>query len=639
MTLSRWPVVLLAALALIAAGAGRAGAQTVSLGPPVVLDGPDAGIMGLSSLSIAHDGSGGLVYLKRVGGTAHVFLSSLQGGAFSAPVEVDSGLASDSSSPVIAAGNGGLVVIAFVSSSELYVTTRPGTGAALTSPLALAAGASSPAMAITALGKAYLAFTQAGQGGHDVRAAYYYRGDWGLASGPLDAQAADDAGTGTGRPAVAAAGDGVGIFAWGESGHVYTRRVWGTSPSVVFEQTDVPSLGGWSEVSADSPALGVGGDSSYVAVGFRERLSNGSKSQDRVLEARLRGSRYDQLQAADGLSGSAGSDGAGSPAIASDEYGTGLLISTRGVTHDVYVMRVGQNDYPGPVMQLNGLPNASDPNAAVAPGGYYSGLVAWQHDPGNGIPEIRARFFDGGTFGPELVASTPAAGPAAADLGLLAGGDIAADEALAWVQGAAGARQIVTAQLYQPPGGFTATRRFAYSRSARPALSWNAARELWPPLSYAVSIDGGAPLTTQSTSYTAPSLSDGPHSWQVTATNRAGLQSTMAPATVWVDTVAPAARFVLSGLPYSGRVVHLTVSYTDSPPPEPAAAASGVASVRVWWGDGRSAKIAHGKYHVYRRPGRYHLSIIVADRAGNRTRLARTLHIRRRPAPSHSTRR
>ena len=93
-------------------------------------------------------------------------------------------------------------------------------------------------------GKAYLAFTAAGDGGHDVRTAYYNQGQWALGSSPLDANPADDAGAGSGRPQVATAGDGIGIVAWGESGHIYTRRVLGTSPSIVDEQADPPSISG-----------------------------------------------------------------------------------------------------------------------------------------------------------------------------------------------------------------------------------------------------------------------------------------------------------------------------------------------------------------------------------------------------------
>ena len=53
-------------------------------------------------------------------------------------------------------------------------------------------------------------------------------------------------------------------MAWGERGHIYTRRVWGTSPSIVFQQADVGTVGGWTEVSADQPDIAVGGNSSWV---------------------------------------------------------------------------------------------------------------------------------------------------------------------------------------------------------------------------------------------------------------------------------------------------------------------------------------------------------------------------------------
>ena len=98
---------------------------------------------------------------------------------------------------------------------------------------------------MSTFGKAYLAFTAVGDGGHDVRTAYYFQGQWALGTGPLDANpAAADAGLGSGRPDVATAGDGTAIVVWGESGHVYARRVLGTSPSIVFEQADPPSIGG-----------------------------------------------------------------------------------------------------------------------------------------------------------------------------------------------------------------------------------------------------------------------------------------------------------------------------------------------------------------------------------------------------------
>ena len=64
-------------------------------------------------------------------------------------------------------------------------------------------------------------------------------------------------------------------------------------------------------------------------------------------------------------------------------------------------------------------------------------------------------------------------GPTDAADGLAASGDINGDGAVAWVQGVAGARQIVTAQLYQPPGSLHALKKSVYSRAPRPLLSWS----------------------------------------------------------------------------------------------------------------------------------------------------------------------
>jgi len=71
-------------------------------------------------------------------------------------------------------------------------------------------------------GKAYLAFTALnGAGGGDVRAAFYDQGQWALEPTALDANPADAAGTGRGRPEVATAGDGTGIVVWGENGAIF----------------------------------------------------------------------------------------------------------------------------------------------------------------------------------------------------------------------------------------------------------------------------------------------------------------------------------------------------------------------------------------------------------------------------------
>src|SRR5207248_1040465 len=133
------------------------------------------------------------------------------------------------------------------------------------------------------LGKAYLAFVTAPGGGSAVGVAYYNRGAWTLAPTALSVSPADGAGSGSGRPAVAAGGDGVGIIAWGEGGHIFSRRVWGTAPSVATVQADA-ALPGCSEVSADEPVVGTEGNSSYANVAFHEVLTCGGSAnqQSRV---------------------------------------------------------------------------------------------------------------------------------------------------------------------------------------------------------------------------------------------------------------------------------------------------------------------------------------------------------------------
>ncbi|MGH2871403.1 MAG: hypothetical protein ACRDL5_02965, partial [Solirubrobacteraceae bacterium] len=282
-----------------AAVAARRHVPTPSQAPAnTAIAGPGAGIDSLDGLAVARDGTGGLVYLEDLGGVPHVFVSVLSGGRFEAPVQVDPGLAGASSQPVIAADNGGVLIVAFINSGVLYVSQTTAAGTPVSAPAALFTGAANPAISISNFGKAYLAFTDTADGG-DIRTAFYSiptHVPWTLESTPLNATPGDGAGLGSGRPSVVAAGDGVGIVAWGEDGHIYTRRVVGTTPSVVDEQADPASFDGWQEVSAADPSIGAGGIDSYATVAFTETLTDGSAPQTIVLDNRLRGSQYDGAQ-------------------------------------------------------------------------------------------------------------------------------------------------------------------------------------------------------------------------------------------------------------------------------------------------------------------------------------------------------
>lgn len=595
-------------------------------GPPMVIDGPSASIVGPVGLglSIARDGSGAVVYLKQVAGVEHVFVSRLAGGVFQAPEQIDAMLAGASSQPVIAAGDGGLLLVAFINGGGLYVAGRPSTASGWSPPSSLFTGALNPSLQMTDFGKAYLAFTAADGSGYDVRSAYYNNGNWALEGPPLNMLTGDDAGTGSGRPQVAAAGDGVGIVVWGEGAHVFSRRVWGTAPSILSEQAD-GALPGCTELSADEPVVGSGGNSSFADVAFHERLSCGPQQQARVLIDRLRGSVYDGIIQADGLSTPA-SDGADQPRIAVGEYGRGWVTAARASSGDVYAMALGADGSRGAIAPVNALANSTAPYAVPAIAGLFSDLITWQHSPGGlGMPEIRLRYAPAGAgLGPEAVLSDPGQGPTDAASGLAAAGDVAGDAAVVWVQGTGSSAQIAGAQLYQPPGSFAAVLPFRYARLSQPTLAWAPAHQVWGPLRYTVSVDGVQIGQATGTSLLTPSpLRDGPHRWQVTAVNRAGLQSTAQSATVFVDTLAPTVSLKLSGARRARSVIHINVSYSDGP----GAASSGISEVVVRWGDGTSAHVVRRTLHVYRRAGRYVLTVTVKDQAGNTTTLTRHLRI------------
>jgi hypothetical protein len=238
-----------------------------------------------------------------------------------------------------------------------------------------------------------------------------------------------------------------------------------------------------------------------------------------------------------------------------------------------------------------------------------------------------------------MVLSSAALGPANAAGGLAAGGDVNGDAAVAWVQGSGASAAIVVAQLYQAPAPVVASTAFRYVRRARVLLSWTPQRASWGPITYTVSVDGAAVGQTGATSFTVPTLPDGPHTWQVTAGNPAGLSSTMSPARVFVDTTAPRVSLALTGARTVGATMRITVKATDAPPGVPRSRASGIATVTVFWGD-RSprAKVVRGKAsHVYKRAGRYKLRVVVQDRAGNTTAVTRILKILVKAPPAKPT--
>jgi hypothetical protein len=214
---------------------------------------------------------------------------------------------------------------------------------------------------------------------------------------------------------------------------------------------------------------------------------------------------------------------------------------------------------------------------------------------------------------------------------------VAGDAAVAWVQGSGADTAIVAAQLFKPPGGFVASNSFRYVTTASPLLKWSQSNELWGLPTYALHIDGVAVGQTTATQMVVPApLANGRHTYQLTATNLAGVTTNASAATVFVDTVPPRATWKLSGTSIVNTREQLRISYIDpSPPGLPRSAASGVSTVHVNWGDGSPrARIRRtSAAHVYRRIRTDTITITLTDRAGNTTRIVHKLKIKAEPKP------
>jgi hypothetical protein len=611
-----------------------------TLAPSEAIAGPGPG-MSLGGIEVARDGTGGVVFLANAGGVEHVFVSRLIGGAFQSPEQLDGGLASASSQPVITGSNGGVLQVAYMNAGNLYVTGTTSTTASWSAPQVVAAAAANPTISMNTYGESYLAFTETVGGGFDVDVDYFNGSTWAPASPQqVNATSGDDAGTGAGRPDIATAGDGVAIVAWGENGHVYSRRVWGTGTSVELEQLDPSRISGWSEVAAGDPSVAVGGDSSYPDIAFQEEVASGAQTQSRVLLARLVAEDTKPAVGVDDLS-TPGSASADQPEVAMNEYGRGFVTSATEGSDESVATTIGTNGVPGSTSLIGSgvvapyaFPASESglgaPDAVPAVAGLTSTLIAWQQSSVGPGSQIVVRYAQDGTD--LAVAQAVSAGGSNAALGLAAAGDVNGDAAVAWVQGSGSLETIDAAQFYQPPGPATTAASLAYTRNVHPTLSWTPSRAVWGPLTYTVTLDGSVLGRTTGASLPVPqTLIDGPHVWQVAVTNPAGLTATSSRSTVFVDTQPPRLRIVLTGTARVRQVVTLEVAATDPPnPSEPGSVASGIANVAVKWslrGASTNATKLSSLTHVFTSPGLTRITVTATDNAGNVATIARFLRI------------
>jgi hypothetical protein len=586
-------LVALAALALPAAASAAVPGKFFA-GEPV--DGPSADIQSLGDLDVARDGTGGLAYVKRVAGVDHVFVSRLVNGVFGPGEQVDAGLPGTGAQPTVAASDGGRLVVAFVSGGAVFSAVRPAGAPGYAPVQQIAAAGSDPDVEMSINGVAYVTWTTGG----DVLAARLERNAtaFNAIPGALDIDPAASAGTGTGRSRVAVAADGVATVVWGESGHVYARRIFelrlSTAPQDLGE-------------GADLPEIGTEDDSSFAWVAFRQ---NGI-----AVARRLLGSQFDPPVTIEG------GEAADSVHVAVSGRGVGYA-GIGGAATDGAYGAVLKDDIFNPALVIGGgfgVPSLAVP--AVAETGW--GLVAFQQGDTSGGRSIHARPYDyvpasrAVTLpGADVTLSNPALGSTDAGRGLLAGADRAGDIALAFVQGTGAASQIVGAAFDRAPGTFRGLTTSKFRRYAHPRLKWSAAFELWGPLTYTVLIDNKPAGQTTSTGITVPvRIADGLHRWRVVATDRRGQTSATATRNTRVDATPPKVSFRISGTRKRGAFVKVVAKVSDAS--GTTAKASGLKGVRISFGDGSRAVAGVRAAHRYARSGKVTVRVSASDHAGN----------------------
>jgi hypothetical protein len=615
---------LLASSAVLAALALAPAAARADVGrfiPAEPIDGP---VTALGDLDLARDGTGGMVYVRPDGGVDHIFVSRMQNGAWQPPERVDAALPTASSQPVLAAGDGGRLDIAFISGGALYTTVKPAADQPYSPVQPIFAPASNPSIDLSINDVAYVSFTNvAGAGGGDVMVA---RKDpkttaFGVVPGVLDISAADGAGIGTGRSKVAVAADGVALVVWGEAGSVFARRVFELRLSEAPQNATLPALGPAPGIQADSPDVDVQDDSSFAWVVFRETFADAPDGHARAIARRLRGSLFDDGVVVDGIGGVPSADSVGPPRIDIDGRGEGYVASAGSTTAFGAVLKDRTLNPAVPLAA--GFAGAVLPVAATDENG--DGLIAWQ----NADLTIHARAYTNVRASRTVQAPQPdtplSLGPTDAADGLEASADRAGDIAVAFVQGAAGARSLAVASFDRAPGAFRLSSGTSYRNASATPLKWTQSFELWGPLTYTVLVDGRAAGQTTTNALALPGLPDGVHRWRVIATDRRGQVTATSTRILRQDATPPRARVTVSGTRRRGQAVKVTVRPTDANPA--GRPASGVGRVQIAWGDGGRTSARRGT-HRYRRSGKLTLRVSVRDRANNVVIVRRALTIR-----------
>lgn len=634
-----------ALLACLAASAAFCAPARGSISAAETLDGPSADIVAFDGAAMAGDGTGGIVYRRRVDGRVHVFAAQFDGTRWRAPVRVDNGQRFDSQWPAIGAADGGRLVVVwaqdFGPADRLFSATL-GPGARrfqapvpvdtnVGDPIAL-----HPSVALSRGGQGFLSYVVASEdptlpSGYvrgEIRLARYTGELWSSAGVPQNrnADAPLRRPTAQTAPQVAADAQGGGLLAWQEPDEelidrIWARRLFGGAQGFVLPVS--PRV--WNDKPLRAPADAFAVDTAGIgqgAVAFRQQgTPDGVLSGTRVMVATLAESFRTQARE---FGAPRIVDGGGVAGPATPPSSVDVAVAAAGVFAAPFAQGATSVFAAGDDEKLESLGRldagtsavAGVPQADLSESG--AAVFAWRQSlAGRQSVGLRERRFDGVEDNRTVFAARGGAVE-----GLVLAGSGLGDGIAGWQQGVRDGAQIAAAVVDAPPGEFGLESPADFLRPRDLELRWDPPQNGIGKIRYTVTLDDDTIAeNVTATRLTIPrkELSDGVAIAQVLAVDVQGQETTSAPAELKIDGTAP--RTTVTRVARGVRV-----RIRDGA----AGQVAGVdaESVRIRFGDGRVLAGRTNVTHRYRRPGTYRVTTTARDLAGNVRTTARRVRVR-----------
>jgi hypothetical protein len=632
------------------------------------IDGPSADVVGVANAAMSEDGTGGIVWLRRVNGHAHVFAAQYKGGVWHQPRQVDVGQNFDSSWPRIGAGDGGRLVVTWVQefgteSDRLFSATLDPGANGFQAPIPIdfnvgEATSTFPDLAMARGGQAYLAYRvitdtspahPTGYVGADIRVARYNGRLWSVMGTPIDRVLATPVRlpTEANSPKVGIDVQGGGVVAWQEPDDEFVDRVWarrlfGANVGIPLRVSPSVWEGEPLRGPADAFSLDVAGFG-QASVAFRQQPGQASK---------LDAPRAMVNETPDVFSEFAGSFG---EAVLTDEGARGDLgtpsvgVDPRGLfisgfsSGPASLLGSGDGVSTEPVERLDAGASSvvGDPQVDLAETG--AAVASWRELRGQvGLVAVQERRADG------VVEPTELSAPDGGAVGkLVLAGSGLGDAILAWEQGTGSNAQIAASVVDAPPDPFLVLLPEAWQRKQKIRISWDRSPNAVSRVRYSVSVDDEPVVENRKrlgAYLSRDDIGDGRHRVQVFAVDVAGQETGSRVGLLRVDRSGPQVNL-------RSRGHRLTVVISDGPPRTTSGlrrgsvqvsfgergGAKAVASARTGRGRGHGSRLKRkrGKrkpvtvrvLHIYSRAGQFQLRVRARDKAGNVTQLRRKVTV------------